>query len=589
MIGRKISLSEGKTYVLMDSLGGTTVAKDLEKALSAGMTVLGSIEPQQSISTFSSSSAVVRRTGSGTAKDGVSEFSPKSSLAGYETVPSNMKGAALSSSKRPTINGTKVAEAYAYVPPPPPYAGVTDEDDCIFKGANGNYYSQNTMSPSNMYPKYSVTGYSRSLFPNYERVCWVPFEGRWFLYWEEKTVNVKVYSNHSKAQSPTSVKPYQKFSLTLSGSCTLDEFEVDSDGGTRETTQLTYSSLSAAVELFGMNANADVLDGSETHLTNPDYVWSRSASDELQSSHQDYAIDYGGFSIEIQVEGWDEEYYAVEKKAGQSAAVYAGKAVGQAFADGYTLVHYAENDYKTLSDVVQTSLSLDGITPQTFSEGDAVGFSYSYSGEAVQYVSNDKVIGLAAGSAKFDLMTRRTSYKVGETIKLSEIDIKSAGHLKYSDGTTIAICPRSLASDPDEAERTMRHEAGGHGFGKLADESVLHGDFIDDCNCSCCLHADEIRRGQARGWYQNISLTGKLHEVPWAHLLQDSRYSSRVDIYEGGAGHARGVYRSEPNSCMNNGGSYFNAISREAIVKRIMTYAGETYDYDSFVANDKTE
>lgn len=448
MIGRKISLSEGKTYVLMDSLGGTTVAKDLEKALSAGMTVLGSIEPQQSISTFSSSSAVVRRTGSGTAKDGVSEFSPKSSLAGYETVPSNMKGAALSSSKRPTINGTKVAEAYAYVPPPPPYAGVTDEDDCIFKGANGNYYSQNTMSPSNMYPKYSVTGYSRSLFPNYERVCWVPFEGRWFLYWEEKTVNVKVYSNHSKAQSPTSVKPYQKFSLTLSGSCTLDEFEVDSDGGTRETTQLTYSSLSAAVELFGMNANADVLDGSETHLTNPDYVWSRSASDELQSSHQDYAIDYGGFSIEIQVEGWDEEYYAVEKKAGQSAAVYAGKAVGQAFADGYTLVHYAENDYKTLSDVVQTSLSLDGITPQTFSEGDAVGFSYSYSGEAVQYVSNDKVIGLAAGSAKFDLMTRRTSYKVGETIKLSEIDIKSAGHLKYSDGTTIAISALSWTDEP---------------------------------------------------------------------------------------------------------------------------------------------
>ena len=157
------------------------------------------------------------------------------------------------------------------------------------------------------------------------------------------------------------------------------------------------------------------------------------------------------------------------------------------------------------------------------------------------------------------------------------------------DGTTLSICPRNLTSDPKEADKTIRHEAGGHGFGKLADESVLHGDFIDDCNCSCCLHADEIRWGQARGWYQNISLTGKMHEVPWAHLLQDSRYSNRVDIHEGGAGHARGVYRSEPNSCMNNGGAYFNTISREAIVKRIMAYAGETYDYESFVANDRTE
>ena len=196
--------------------------------------------------------------------------------------------------------------------------------------------------------------------------------------------------------------------------------------------------------------------------------------------------------------------------------------------------------------------------------------------DLLEYVARFPEIGQEALTQTLVILVPNTAEYEGRT-------------MTWEDGTTIAICPRSLASDPDEAERTMRHEAGGHGFGKLADETVLHGDFIDDCNCSCCLHADEIRQGQARGWYQNISLTGKLHEVPWAHLLQDSRYSSRVDLYEGGAGHARGVYRSEPNSCMNNGGSYFNAISREAIVKRIMTYAGETYDYASFVANDRTE
>lgn len=51
--------------------------------------------------------------------------------------------------------------------------------------------------------------------------------------------------------------------------------------------------------------------------------------------------------------------------------------------------------------------------------------------------------------------------------------------------------------------------------------------------------------------------------------------------------HNRGVYRSEQNSCMNNDIPYYSTISREAIVKRIMQYAGEEYTFEKFVANDK--
>ena len=78
-----------------------------------------------------------------------------------------------------------------------------------------------------------------------------------------------------------------------------------------------------------------------------------------------------------------------------------------------------------------------------------------------------------------------------------------------------------------------------------------------------------------------------MHEVPWAHFIFDDRYSDVVDIYEGGFTHTRGVFRSEQNSCMNNNIQYHSAISREAIVKRIMLYAGETYSFDEFVKNDK--
>ena len=159
----------------------------------------------------------------------------------------------------------------------------------------------------------------------------------------------------------------------------------------------------------------------------------------------------------------------------------------------------------------------------------------------------------------------------------------------WEDGSAIAFCPKSTYSYPLDTRGVVQHEAGGHGFGKLADEYIYHNAFIDACGCSCCPHVMEFNAGKAKGWYANLALTGKTHEVPWSHLIFDSRYSDFVDIYEGGYMHSRGVFRSEQNSCMNNDIPYYSTISREAIVKRIMQYAGETYSFEKFVANDKRE
>ena len=133
------------------------------------------------------------------------------------------------------------------------------------------------------------------------------------------------------------------------------------------------------------------------------------------------------------------------------------------------------------------------------------------------------------------------------------------------------------------------HEAGGLGFGKLGDEYIYHNAFIDFCGCSCCGHVFEFEMAKANGWYDNLSLVGKMHEVPWSHLIFDDRYSDIVDIFEGGFMHNRGVFRSEQNSCMNNDIPYYSTISRESIVKRIKRYAGETYSFEEFVANDKRD
>lgn len=159
----------------------------------------------------------------------------------------------------------------------------------------------------------------------------------------------------------------------------------------------------------------------------------------------------------------------------------------------------------------------------------------------------------------------------------------------FDDGTAISYCPKRDDYYPYDFRGIVQHEAGGRGFAKLGDESVRHNAFVDACGCSCCAHAAEIAAAQAKGWYMNISLTAREDAVPWSHLLENDKYRNLVGIYEGASGHGKGVWRSEYNSCMNNGIPYYNTVSREIIVKRIMQCAGEEYSFENFVANDKVD
>ena len=159
----------------------------------------------------------------------------------------------------------------------------------------------------------------------------------------------------------------------------------------------------------------------------------------------------------------------------------------------------------------------------------------------------------------------------------------------WETGAAIAFCPMSTYGYPLDTRGVLQHEAGGHGFGKLADEYIYHNAFIDFCDCTCCGHVEAVNYCKMLGWYDNISLTGKTHEVPWSHLIYHERYSDIVDIYEGAFMHNRGVFRSEQNSCMNNDIPYYSTVSRESIVKRIKAYAGEEYSFEEFVQNDKLD
>ena len=176
-----------------------------------------------------------------------------------------------------------------------------------------------------------------------------------------------------------------------------------------------------------------------------------------------------------------------------------------------------------------------------------------------------------------------TPENISETVVVLVENSSEYGGICYmwADGSAIAVCPMSEDAYPYDFRGLVQHEAGGHGFGKLGDEYIYDNSFISTCPCY-----REIIQGSSFGWYRNLSLTSNMYDVPWSHLIFDEKYQNTVDIYEGGYKHTRGVFRSEPNSCMNNNIPYFSAISREEIVKRIKQYAGEEYSFEEWKAND---
>lgn len=157
------------------------------------------------------------------------------------------------------------------------------------------------------------------------------------------------------------------------------------------------------------------------------------------------------------------------------------------------------------------------------------------------------------------------------------------GNTIYSGYSALSICPPSSRPYPQDTRGVVQHEAGGHGFGKLADESIVYSSWIPVSVKSSIAGFHSI------GWYQNIALSSKFNNVPWADFIFDPRYSDQVDIYEGGCEYMRGVYRPEANSCMNYGIPYYNVISRLEIMKRIFRYAGADFNMDYFYENDSFE
>lgn len=151
----------------------------------------------------------------------------------------------------------------------------------------------------------------------------------------------------------------------------------------------------------------------------------------------------------------------------------------------------------------------------------------------------------------------------------------------YYDGDcALSLCPPSTRPYPQDTRGVVQHEACGHGFGKLGDENISRQSWATPDVVK------QINDYHARGWMKNLATTSKMSQVAWSDFIFDARYSDQVDIFEGGYGYMRGVFRCENNSCMNYGIPYFNAISRYEIMRRIRQNSGTSFDMDYFYAHD---
>ena len=136
-----------------------------------------------------------------------------------------------------------------------------------------------------------------------------------------------------------------------------------------------------------------------------------------------------------------------------------------------------------------------------------------------------------------------------------------------------------LAANSTGTNGLVKHEAGGHAFGRLADE-------YNGGGTASSSNKTELSNWHAKGWYWNVNPynTGNYYK------FTNSAYSpDQVGFIEGGWGYQYGMYRPTQGGMMQNNNGVFNAPSRHAIYHRIITESegAGAYSWSKFLEYDK--
>ena len=144
------------------------------------------------------------------------------------------------------------------------------------------------------------------------------------------------------------------------------------------------------------------------------------------------------------------------------------------------------------------------------------------------------------------------------------------------DWRSFSICV--LAANSTGTNGLVKHEAGGHAFGRLADE------YFSGEGSITSEQINELNAWHNKGWYFNVC-TDRSY---WNFFIGKAGYED-VGYIEGAWGYAYGVYRPTQGGMMQNNAGKFNAPSRRAIYQRIIrqTEGYNAYSDEKFLEYDK--
>lgn len=162
---------------------------------------------------------------------------------------------------------------------------------------------------------------------------------------------------------------------------------------------------------------------------------------------------------------------------------------------------------------------------------------------------------------------------------LINLNVYAGTCLMESTGRSVSMCPAGPSFGA-----VVSHEGGGHGFGRLLDEYRYYSASLPESEKT------QITQWRAIDPYYgyNISLTNNRSQVHWKQYFTTPGYEA-VSLYEGACLYGMGVWRPEYISCMEDNRAYYNAPSREAIVRRICRASGTSFNMNTFLANDKVK
>lgn len=264
-----------------------------------------------------------------------------------------------------------------------------------------------------------------------------------------------------------------------------------------------------------------------------------------------------------------------EQRARSAMDSFFGIEPYKSFKDRFNVIAVAYKSNQSGTDITDAAI-----------ERDTYFDSHGQNGSTALSASRDKVINVVKNTLGYSsddqffrtivILLVNTDLNSGSTVYTENDRVLKPGFVNGYASFAFAC----VAANSSGTSGLIKHEAGGHAFGRLADEYVLSSGVTADADKKA-----ELDSFHQKGWYWNVT-----HNKTTGYYNFTNKYNAYpgVDFIEGAWNVSYGIYRSSEGGMMLNNNGNFNAISRHAIYHRIITESEDVsaYSWEKFYAYD---